>query len=253
MSFFLLKKKNLFCLLAVLFLALQISPSFGIINEPKHRAYTANWSGQIFRDTTWRDTVTVTADVVVMPGVVLTILPGTTVNFVQSKSSKIDAFYFSAQTELIIRGRLIAAGKPNRPIIFTSDNTEKKTGDWAGIYLDSRERSVLSNCVIEYAETALSIFGGAPLINNNQIDNCRYAIVSQLQSAPLISLNTIVNSEVAITCLPSSQPKIHNNVIENSQEEAIFIGLGTFPIITESNRFKNNRYNIRWMGERTLE
>ena len=108
---------------------------------PIRRAHTTNWRGQIHQDTTWHGQIVVTADVVVMPGVTLKILPGTVIEFEPSKSSKIDAYYFSSQTELIIRGQLVAVGTDEQKIVFTSRKSEKTVGDWAGIYIENQDRS----------------------------------------------------------------------------------------------------------------
>jgi len=94
--------------------------------------------GIIKKDTTWRGRVIVTGDVMVDKGVTLTIEPGTEVRFrrIDEKSPEnlfgIESPYYP-EAELIVRGRLIAKGKPGREIIFTSDAIDARAKDWGAI------------------------------------------------------------------------------------------------------------------------
>ena len=54
--------------------------------------------------------VRVTEDLLVLPGAILSIAPGTVLSFDRSESSKVDPEYFLGGTELVIRGKVAADG-----------------------------------------------------------------------------------------------------------------------------------------------
>ena len=106
----------------------------------------------------WAGTVHIIGDVIIAENGVLTIEPGTTVKFSvrdHSRSGK-----DTRRCELIVRGKLIAKGKPKK-IIFTSDSMNKKQlarprlpreKDWYGIRKEGKKAKVeLETCQINYA------------------------------------------------------------------------------------------------------
>jgi Right handed beta helix region len=59
---------------------------------------------------------------------------------------------------LIVQGRIHAAGTPERPIVLTADRSVPVRGSWGGIVLLSTEkRNLLEQCRIEYAETGIDV------------------------------------------------------------------------------------------------
>jgi parallel beta-helix repeat protein len=126
---------------------------------PVLRGNTASGNGQnaigifgvnISRSGTWvRDDIpyTIYQEAVVNNGVILTIEPGTAVQF----KRVYDGFY--------IDGTLVARGTTFNPILFTSDDPVKQPGQWR--VLDFRSggttNSILANCVVE---CAASVEGG---------------------------------------------------------------------------------------------
>ncbi len=107
--------------------------------------------GIIKEDTVWRGRVIVTGDVMVDKGATLTVEPGTEIRFrrIDEKSPEnlfgVDSPYYPA-AELIIRGRLIARGKPGKEIIFTSDAVDARPADWGAVNFLGSDGSV-----VEYA------------------------------------------------------------------------------------------------------
>ncbi|MCU7495076.1 MAG: hypothetical protein HF314_03995 [Ignavibacteria bacterium] len=60
---------------------------------------------------------------------------------------------FSDSSSLLVRGRLIADGKPGEPVTFTADN-----GTWKGIqFVGSRQNSSISYAIIEKISLSLNI------------------------------------------------------------------------------------------------
>uniref|UniRef100_A0A831XKY0 Right-handed parallel beta-helix repeat-containing protein n=1 Tax=Geobacter metallireducens TaxID=28232 RepID=A0A831XKY0_GEOME len=87
-------------------------------------------------DMVWRGVITVAAPATVLPGAVLTVAPGTTVQF-------------AAGAGLEVKGKLLARGTGQEPIIFTS-RERKGPADWNEILLEYATGSVIAHCVIEY-------------------------------------------------------------------------------------------------------
>ncbi|MEP1152008.1 MAG: hypothetical protein ABJH08_09815 [Balneola sp.] len=96
----------------------------------------------ISEDTTWDTDQTLTGQYYVLPGVTLTITPGTEVSFTYHNNDidavgaiitlPADGSNFDTPRA---SGRLVAEGTANEPIVFTSARANKLPGDWGGIVL----------------------------------------------------------------------------------------------------------------------
>ena len=115
------------------------------------------------KDTTWEGRIRITGDVYVKKGVTLTIKPGTVIRFdtiapkLESQGGR-NMFsiggpgipYFPG-AEIIIRGRIIAIGTKDRPIIFTSADPSPRPGIWGAVNLLGSNGDVFKYCHISYA------------------------------------------------------------------------------------------------------
>ncbi len=92
----------------------------------------------IEKDTTWGGTIVLNGDIYIPPGVTLTILPGTTIKFKKIDETSdqnmfdVDSPYYP-EAELIIRGKLLARGTPDKQIVFTSAEMTPRPADWGAI------------------------------------------------------------------------------------------------------------------------
>lgn len=97
----------------------------------------------IDQDTVWAGELTIKGQYYVLPGVTLTIRPGTTVNWVYHSNNIEDvgalitlpADNVSFEDGPRPSGRLFAEGTAENPIVFTSAHEPKRAGDWGGIVL----------------------------------------------------------------------------------------------------------------------
>lgn len=100
----------------------------------------------IDEDTTWYSSVLYyefTCDVVVTPGVTLTVQPGANVRFLAESSG--------AGKGLTVNGSLAAAGTAARPIEFTADTVPPPSGNyWRGIELGSGGQARLAYTTLRY-------------------------------------------------------------------------------------------------------
>jgi hypothetical protein len=112
---------------------------------------TAMYDGSVLtEDVTWSGSVLVKGTVVVAPQATLRIEPGTVVRFAASATQPLP--------NLVVQGRIHAAGTSERPVVFTSDRSRPARGAWGGVVLLATEkRNVLERCRIEYAETGVDL------------------------------------------------------------------------------------------------
>ncbi len=191
---------------------------------------TIEVSGMIIKDTTWNArTVKVTGNVRIADGVMLTIIPGTYIEF--------QGYY-----KLIVWGRLTAEGTAERMITFAAKD---KAVGWRGIRFDNEYGDMDDNglsklvyCRLAYgkATEGTNVYddaGGAVFMNNFSnvlISNC---IISNNQAAgeggaiycrysnPVIVNNLICNNTASgsgggIYAVYSSPKLINNTIVHNS-------------------------------------
>ncbi len=96
----------------------------------------------ITSNTTWSGTVRVKREVVVEKGVTLTIMPGTTVTFAPGRPDQAGL----ADTGLLVKGAIVAEGRPGARITFTSGAARPRPGDWGEIRIFASKGSSVSQC-----------------------------------------------------------------------------------------------------------
>ena len=95
-------------------------------------------------DTHWRGDVRVEGGVTVAPQTTLTLAPGTVVRFAGEGGA------------LLILGRLVARGTPDRPILFAPASATTSETRWQGlVFLGTDKKNILEQCRIEGATTAV--------------------------------------------------------------------------------------------------
>ena len=132
-------------------------------------------SGPLSGNETWSGVVTVTGDVTVPSGVLLTINAGTTVKFTALNDDQ-GGGDNTSRSELIVQGSLSAEGTESQPIRFTSTAQTPAAGNWHGIRMVTATRNeslTLRHCVIEYSNLGLdargTTFSGTYVIDHSTI------------------------------------------------------------------------------------
>jgi hypothetical protein len=129
-------------------------------------------------DTFWHGEVTLSDDLLVPPGVTLTIAAGTTIIINPAKTTKIDPEYLSHQVEILVRGSLRAEGTELQPILFKLGKTDEGSDRWAGIIVDNGE-AYLAGSEIRNAETGIYVVNGKLKVDGSKLSGNRYGIVAQ--------------------------------------------------------------------------
>jgi hypothetical protein len=129
--------------------------------------------GPISQDTAWQGDVLITDNVVVQPGVTLTVMPGTRVRFQHYRGYREPNLRLS----LSVLGRIRANGTAAQPIYFTSDATDPQNagwppqnGDWSMVRLKpaaGQPQSSFHYCVFEFAQQGLNVWNSSPDISHS--------------------------------------------------------------------------------------
>lgn len=134
-------------------------------------------------DTVWQGNIHLTDDVLVPPGITLTVQEGTVVTVSPAESTKIDPEYLSHQTEILVRGALIIEGSPNAPATFSADATSIDDDTrWAGIIVDGGSVQAVS-AKINGAETGLYVLEGNATLSSTLIEKNHYGIIAHGKNA----------------------------------------------------------------------
>ena len=131
-------------------------------------------SGEITGAETWTGTVVLTGDVTIAKTGKVIVTPGTQILFSPASDDK-NAGTDSGRIELIVAGTLIAEGTGGQ-IVFTSASNKPAPGDWSGIQITGSVS--FSNCLIEYADTGISVNSMMADILQSTIQNNQNAGIS---------------------------------------------------------------------------
>lgn len=131
-------------LLLLLTACTTIPPSYRAPAEVTHDEF---WSGSILID----------GDVVISETSTVKIAPGTRILFLSPSPGRdlLTEHPNFVGSELIVRGRLIALGEAQAPIIFSSIDPAAPAGSWGGVNLSASPESVFRFCQFSQADSAI--------------------------------------------------------------------------------------------------
>lgn len=183
----------------------------------------------ISQDTVWQGDVMLQGDVRVEEGSTLLIMPGTRIAFLKitefgpEKLSKDKNDHFP-RAELVIRGRLIAQGLPDRPIVFTSGETNPSVADWGAVNFIGSRDNLLEFCEFSYGHTSVHCHSAQVVVSHCTFSHNGVAIGQK---------------NVKTISMKCSVPMMYNTVTDNGG--GILFGGGTSPDITH-NDIRNNKF-----------
>lgn len=206
-----------------------------------------NISGGIASNTTWtieNSPYIVTGDIAVFQNYTLTIEPGVIVKFEDN-------------TQLIIRGSIVAIGNNSNNITFTSNNPNPQKGSWNRIELDIYSSfnfdyvtfEYANNCLFYYHPSSGKIKNSTFQNNNNGINRDGYAL-----STLNIENTKFINNDIGITeyldevnlknC-EFKNNRIGANITDSNIDSCLFegntdLGLQVWSSILTNSTFINN-------------
>jgi hypothetical protein len=204
-------------------------------------------SGRHEGEVVWRGEVRIAGDVELAPGSLLTILPGTRVLFLPPPpgTDLLTEHPHFPGSELIVRGRLVAEGTREAPIVFAFADAAGGPGSWGGINLVESPEASFRFCVFRQADSAVhsqasrveieeSVFernlvgirfhSSEMLIEHNLLRDNGTGIRFHY-GAPVICGNELRDNDRAffITSFPSGY-RIQGNNIVGSREASVVLG-----------------------------
>lgn len=226
-------------LLLVLSMVLFVSCAPLPPQQTSAAAQRVSIGGVLTVDTVFDGDYLLEADLQIPAGITLTIKPGSTILVVPSDSTKIDPEYLSKETEIIIRGRLLALGTTAQPIRIYPAGDDQQQVLWAGLEFVASNDSRLENLLIEQAETAVLCLDSSPQLRYLKILRSRYGILLQQNSRPLIRDSQLADGEAGLFCWDQSAPVIERSSIIKHREEGLYLGGGCQATL-DSNLIKQN-------------
>ncbi len=159
--------------------------------SPAAEQVTTVYDGAVLtEDVTWSGSILVRGSVVVAPQATLRIDPGTVVRFAASTAQRLP--------NIVVQGRLHAAGSSERPIVLTYDQSRPMRGAWGGIvFLSTEKRNLLEHCRLEYAETGIDVRFSTLTLKGVSISQARTALLSH-DGVVQMSGGTISDSDTGI-------------------------------------------------------
>lgn len=187
-------------------------------------------SGRTLReDTVLRGTVLVKGSLVVAPQATLRLEPGASLRFQRAGGS-------ARNPRLVVQGRLVCAGTPQKPVVITSVFTEQQVADWGGVLLLSTEKkNLLDYCHIEGAEVGVeahhSQFSGRGLeVHRARTGVALYDSVATLQTF------RISRSDIGVTAF-DSELELRDGTLRENRQGAV---VNRSALVVASNRFQAN-------------
>lgn len=191
--------------------------------------------GIIFTDQLWKNKVTVTGDITVMPFASVEVLPGTEVLFsanqdlcaagdgdILDEMTKDDptatAEYARSHISMTILGNLTALGTKNKKIIFTSSSENPKETDWNGlIFYGKKASGFLDNCIVSWCHYGPAVhFTDNVYIYNTKVHNCFWSGINAFMCSPVFINNEIIACGHEGFDLHEADPVIFGNIIKDS-------------------------------------
>ncbi|WP_444893972.1 right-handed parallel beta-helix repeat-containing protein [Microbulbifer sp. TRSA001] len=209
----------------------------GVIAEPSNGLF-----GYLTEDTTLvaGTTYTLLSTLYVQSGVTLTIEPGARIEV-------------GGEFRLRVYGTLDAQGSSDNPIIFTSDESTPRAGDWYGIVAQSGGTVDLDHVILEYGDYGLYAASGSTFsVSNSTLQYFDESGVYAYNASGSISNNTIQYADVAGVYLQGvANATVSGNTITDNTYGFYIKGLSsnaTTPIITGNTVTGNSNYGFYIAG-----
>ncbi len=192
-------------------------------------------SGKIY----WQDEVRLHGDVILEAGAELIIAPGTRVIFEPPRPGE-DIYRDHPNfvgSELIVRGRLIARGTAEEPIIFMAADPAGAAGSWGGINIEDSPGAHFTYSRFEQADSALHSRQSWVTVEHSSFRNNLVGVRFH-DTRLLVENNLFENNGTAIR-FHFGSPVICNNLIRNNRK-GLFISAEPRDYRIENNGFIDN-------------
>jgi len=183
----------------------------------------------IREDTVLRGAVLIKGSLVVAPQATLRLEPGASLRFQRAEGS-------TRNPRLVVQGRLVCAGTPQKPVMIRSVFTEQQVADWGGVLLLSTEKkNLLDYCHIEGAEVGVeahhSLLSGRGLeVHRTRTGVALYDSVATLQTF------RITRSDIGLSSF-DSELELRDGTLRENRQGAV---INRSSLLVASSRFQAN-------------
>lgn len=195
------------------------------------------------KDARWSGDVKVQGQLIVEPGVKLTIEPGTTVRFMPGKLDEEGL----AESGLVVKGTIVANGRPGARILFTSGSESPKPGDWGEIKLLASPGSSFKDCDFRYGGWGLHVHHTQIKIEGCTFERNSYGGVRGKGGKVELTGCTMKGMELGVRYWQGA-PSIHHNEITGNETGIFFREECEGSNISNNNIYGNSDYDIK-LGE----
>jgi hypothetical protein len=184
---------------------------------------------KIIKDTIWQGELLLQGDVEIAKEVTLLIMPGTVIKiekkegFGSFKLNKDKNNHFPG-IEIVVRGKIIAQGTKEHPIVFTSAAEKPNPGDWGGVNILASKNNIIEYCEFSYAHTAVHGHSAQVVVARSYFHHNGVATGQK---------------NVKEAGFDSVMPMLYNRMTENGG--GILYGGGSMPVIVH-NEISNNKF-----------
>ncbi|HEX8434529.1 right-handed parallel beta-helix repeat-containing protein, partial [Archangium sp.] len=178
---------------------------------------TPNLQGTLYEDTTLSGYNTLYGDLLVPPGVTLTIAPGSTI--LANKGDGMGSGADPSKAEIIVRGTLRVMGTRTSPVTLMYDTySSGGSGYWRGVRVEAGTRSTLSHVIIRHADYALDVSGsGTSATLSSGVLTVNGTGASARAGGTLVMDHTLVhsNSNAGVSITNANASLLHNTIASN--------------------------------------
>lgn len=201
-------------------------------------------------DTMWSGEVLISEDILVPEGVTLTIKPGTIIKVKPTESTRTDPEYMSPLTEITIRGALNAEATREAPIMFILNKGDESTG-WAGLIIDGGTAH-LRSCIVQHAETGISVINGLLSLEASVISENRYGIVAHGEETKVnIRSSKVIKNDHGIFSFRGAKVENKNSIVQDNVKKDLYSYKGRdYPV--EKHYESEIKYTSRVYGNEVL-
>ncbi|RMF47233.1 MAG: right-handed parallel beta-helix repeat-containing protein [Deltaproteobacteria bacterium] len=184
----------------------------------------------------WQGRVDIERDLVLPAESTLVIAPGTQVVFhpVAPADDPYSNHPYFPGAELIVRGRIIALGTADRPIIFRAADENAPAGSWGGVNIEASPRAEFDYCVFRGADSAIHARESSVYLEHSVFRRNHVGV--RFHSSEILIENNLFTDNGAGIRFHFGAPVICRNRFENNRR-SIFITAHPENVRIENNNF----------------
>lgn len=192
------------------------------------------------REWSWNGRYRIDSFMEVPEGVTLRLAPGTVLEFAYEDRDG-DG---NGDNGLHVRGRIVAAGTEEAPVLLTSAEKEPRPGDWAGLLLDNSRGNLFEFSTIEYARHALHAhFSEGTITRSRLVRNIEGTRLGDSRFE--ISYSIISHNESKGLNFRACANHIHHNRITANGTGIFLFETDTESVIEKNNIHGNEGWDFR--------